>query len=386
MDVLGHMLDDPKHEIDGMHLPKGGCVRDQTFADDTALYLKGSPSNLNKARAVLELFCLASGAKINWGKSAAIWANKEKKEWEWGQEVGLRWIPEGQGVRYLGIQIGFWLPIDANFEKLMFNLKGKMITWGKCNLSLASRILVANQVLLSSMWYLAACWNPNMRMCNQIRGVVRNFIWGGKVSNTRAKVKWDSLTLPLFSGGLGIIDPKAQSEALLAKLLVRGLAPGGEPWKEILRHRADQVHLPVHGKGPSIPDINWLFAAPKLKKLKCSLWKSILGSWLNVRVGLAKSELASHAEVLRQPIFSNPLILNTTGHPLGVSGRNDGRAIANSGCTRIKDLWDQEGRAWKSLQALRLTYHATNRNNKEIIIASIPLNPATYTNRFQAGD
>jgi len=46
----------------------------------------------------------------------------------------------------------------------------------------------------------------------------------------------------------------------------------------------------------------------------------------------------------------------------------------------------QEGRAWKSLQALRLTYHATNRNNREIIIASIPWNPATYINRFQAGD
>ncbi len=69
----------------------------------------------------------------------------------------------------------------------------------------------------------------------------------------------------------------------------------------------------MHSKGPSIPDINWLFVAPKLKKLKCSFWKNILGSWLNVKVGLAKSEPASHAEVLRQPIFNNPFILNTTG-------------------------------------------------------------------------
>jgi hypothetical protein len=60
-------------------------------------------------------------------------------------------------VRYLGIQIGFQLPTEANFEKFMFVLKGKMIAWGKCNLSLAGRILVANQVLFSSMWYLAAC-------------------------------------------------------------------------------------------------------------------------------------------------------------------------------------------------------------------------------------
>ncbi len=65
MDVLGHMLDDPKHKIKGLHLPKRGCVRDQTFANDTTLYLKGSPSNLNKARAILKLFCLAFGAKVN---------------------------------------------------------------------------------------------------------------------------------------------------------------------------------------------------------------------------------------------------------------------------------------------------------------------------------
>jgi hypothetical protein len=75
----------------------------------------------------------------------------------WGQEIGLRWIPEGQGVWYLSIQIGSRLPIKANFDKLMSALKGKMITWGKCNLSLTSRILVANQVLFSSMWYMAAC-------------------------------------------------------------------------------------------------------------------------------------------------------------------------------------------------------------------------------------
>ncbi len=93
--VLGHMLNDPKHGLEGLHLPKGGWVRNQTFADDTTLYLKGSPNNSSKAWAVLELFGLASGAKINWGKSVAIWANKEKKEWEWGQEVKLRWILKG---------------------------------------------------------------------------------------------------------------------------------------------------------------------------------------------------------------------------------------------------------------------------------------------------
>jgi hypothetical protein len=72
-------------------------------------------------------------------------------------------------------------------------------------------------------------------MCTQVRGVIRNFIWSEKDAPARAKVKWDTLVFPISHGGLGIIDPKTQSEALLAKLLVRGLAPGGEPWKELIR-------------------------------------------------------------------------------------------------------------------------------------------------------
>ncbi len=63
--VLGYMLADRKYGVEGLSLPKGGLIRDQTFTDDTALYLKGTPPNLDKAQRVLTLFNLASGAKIN---------------------------------------------------------------------------------------------------------------------------------------------------------------------------------------------------------------------------------------------------------------------------------------------------------------------------------
>jgi hypothetical protein len=80
-----------------------------------------------------------------------IWANKRRRDWDWSQEVGLQWIPEGKGVRYLRIQVGFHLPLEANFDKMLNALKGKLINWGSCRLSLARRILVANQVLFASM-------------------------------------------------------------------------------------------------------------------------------------------------------------------------------------------------------------------------------------------
>ncbi len=107
-----------------MALPRGEKISDQTFADDTALYLQGTRDNMDK-------------------------------DWEWSREVGLQWIPTGKGVRYLGIQVGFHLPPEANFDKMLYALKGKLINWNTCRFSLARRILVANQVLLASMWYLA---------------------------------------------------------------------------------------------------------------------------------------------------------------------------------------------------------------------------------------
>jgi hypothetical protein len=372
IDILGYMLADPKYGVEGLALPRGGQIRDQTFVDDTALYLQGSPANLGRARDVLQTFCNASGAKVNWKKSAAIWASKKGKQWTWGEEVGLKWIPEGKGTRYLGIQVGFHLPTEANFDAMMESLKGKLILWSHNGLSLAGRILVANQVLLASTWYLAACWNPDPRMSSQVRGLVRNFIWGGKETATRAKVRWETLILPLTQGGLGVIDPKSQSEALLAKLFIRGLAPGGEPWKELVWYNAGLTKLPHHGKGPSTPDFNWLLAAPKLKRLKRSMWRSIVEAWMNVRPGLTKNEPTTKDEILRQPIFGNPSILSASGTPLGVSGRSEGSAFAHAGCTRIRDLWNPESQSWKGLSELGMSRHAANIRHWESITASIP--------------
>jgi hypothetical protein len=124
--------------------------------------------------------------------------------------------------------------------------------------------------------------------------------------------------------------------------------------------------------GPNISDVNWIFAAPKLKRIQCSMWKSIVGAWMKVRLGLTKAIPTSTAEILRQPIFGNPSILNQLGTPLGLSRLSEGNAFARAGCSRIKDLWNRASQEWKSLAGLGMSYHATNKTCKETFIASIP--------------
>ncbi len=199
-------------------------------------------------------------------------------------------------------------------------------------------------------------------------------------------MKWDTLTLPITKGGLGIIDPKTQSEVLFAKLLVRGLAPSREPWKELIRHHIDQTKLPVHGKGPDIPDINWIFAAPKLKRSPYSMWKSIMGAWINMRPGLTKEDPTSRAELLRQPLFGNLSLTNSRGLPLGVNERSEGCVFTRPGHTKVRDLWDREAQDWKNLSNLGMHFHASNRASKDIILENIPRRPNSFSPQAQLGD
>jgi hypothetical protein len=60
-------------------------------------------------------------------------------------------------------------------------------------------------------------------MFNQFLEIVYNFIWGEGIDMKLAKVKWNCLIEVVTNDGFGIIDPMAQSKALLVKLLVHAL-------------------------------------------------------------------------------------------------------------------------------------------------------------------
>jgi hypothetical protein len=60
---------------------------------------------------------------------------------------------------------------------------------------LLDMILVANQVMLASLWYISTCWNADPRMCHHLYEVLLNFISESNLKKARAKVWWDSLAI-----------------------------------------------------------------------------------------------------------------------------------------------------------------------------------------------
>jgi hypothetical protein len=116
------------------------------------------------------------------------------------------------------------------------------------------------------------------------------------------------------------------------------------------------------------------------------MWNNILRAWLKVRSELTKTNPTSSAEILRQPLFGNPSILNVNGSPLGITGLKEGNAFAHSGCSRVKDLRNAASKEWKSLTEMSMSHHPANRDNLARITASIPWNPEELNNRVPAGD
>lgn len=149
-------------------------------------------------------FSLATGSQIKWNKFYAIWVSHTQRTFEWGVNERLCWLLPGEMTRYLEFMVGFQVTMEAYFEAALKTLKRKLAYWSTTKLSPASRVLIANQVLLASLWFIASCWSPHLRSVHKVKSLIRNYIWSGKNGERacRAKVAWNSLILPHKLGGL----------------------------------------------------------------------------------------------------------------------------------------------------------------------------------------
>jgi hypothetical protein len=242
VDVLGQMLQHPECQVQGLRLPDNSTITNQMFADNTLLLLEGTRENLDRALNVITRFSAASGAKLNLHKSIGLWLSPRPREWQWGEEAGLKWLEKGEVTKYLGYPFGIDIPQKEKDAKMLSQIRKHLISWSSNKLSLAGRILVSNQVVLSSIWYLASCTDLSGKALKLARAAVRNYVWSGKRdTRARARVKWSTAVLPIVRGGVKILDPKWQASALLVKLLIRGLSVGYEPWKTLVRYRVAQT-------------------------------------------------------------------------------------------------------------------------------------------------
>ena len=352
VDVLGQMLQHPGCNVKGLRLPDNTTITNQMFADDTLLLLDGTPDNMDRAIEVIKKFGAASGAKLNLHKSVGVWVAHNPRTWAWGEEEGLKWLQPGEVTRYLGYPFGLHIAQKEKDNKMLSQVRKHLHRWANNKLSLAGRIMVANQVILSSIWYLASCTDFSTHALKLVRATVRNYIWSGKKESfARARVKWATAVLPIVRGGVKILDPQWQASALLVKLLVRGMTAGYEPWKTLVRYRVAQTRQSRKGRWPS--HANWMMNNQHLAKQGSSMWQGVMKAWNSIQSGLEQQAPTSWAEIMRQPLFGNRLLTSEEGVQWGTESRSKMRAWAEKDVQTLKDILRADGQGWNTFQDLR---------------------------------
>lgn len=180
VDVLGQMLQHPECGVKGLKLSVDTNITNQMFADDTLLFLDGTRDNMDTALTVINRFGAASGAKLNLHKSVGIWLSQQDRTWQWGEEAGMKWLLPGEVTRYLGYPFGLNISQKDKDGKMLGQLRKHLSKWANKPLSLAGRIMIANQVVLSSIWYVAFCTDYTSKALKIARATIQNYIWSGK--------------------------------------------------------------------------------------------------------------------------------------------------------------------------------------------------------------
>lgn len=287
-----------------------------------------------------------------------LWLAHTERTWQWGEEEGLKWLLPGEVTRYLGYPFGLHIPQKEKDGRMLQQIRRHLSKWSTYPLSLAGRIMVSNQVILSSIWYLASCTDLTGKALKTARATVRNYIWLGKrESCARAKVKWDTAVLPIVRGGIKILDPQWQASALLIKLLIRGLSVGYEPWKALVRYRVAQTSQSRRGRWPA--HSNWIMNARSLVKQGSSMWQGVMKAWHTIQSGLEQQDPSSWAEIARQPIFGNRFLTNEIGTQWGTEPKSSMILWMEKGVKSLTDIARADGRGW-----LPFTQHPRFRNNR----------------------
>jgi hypothetical protein len=100
------------------------------------------------------------------------------------------------------------------FEHILSTLKTRLNKWNVFPLTLQGKIVVANHLVLSGLWYVLTLCAIEPARLKLLQKLIVAFVWGARVERVRHKVSADILMLPKSQGGLGLLDISIQARTL----------------------------------------------------------------------------------------------------------------------------------------------------------------------------
>lgn len=133
---------------------------------------------------------------------------------------GLLPIPQATPPSiYLGVPFFFGRPRHKFFNQVLDCIRSKLAGWKMKCLSFAGRLTLVKHVI-SSVPLHTSLVNPiPSKTCLQIEQLMRNILWSANLDARRCNlVRWETVCLPRYEGGLGLRRVKEFNDACMLRL------------------------------------------------------------------------------------------------------------------------------------------------------------------------
>jgi hypothetical protein len=192
------------------------------YADDVALIICDQPQYLQQIQSIFDNFGAASGLFVDWRKTKGAFISSQPLPQRL-QQLRWEWESPENSSKLLGFPVAESVSLPRMQAMVTEKLESKLQVSRKNPMNLAARVVVANHLLLSSIWYWLTLWPGTLGELSKLQTKVVKFIWAGQKLTARHRVDAATLCRPKHEGGLRLLSIPAETAALSGKILLWAL-------------------------------------------------------------------------------------------------------------------------------------------------------------------
>ena len=323
------------------------------FADDTTVYAATAEGLRFTMNAVTTEFCVASGARLNTLKTRTLCAGGALQPpapiqggggWE---SMNLVILQGNETLRSLGAVYGSNLPPASHFDTVLEKIQSRMMRWQSRHPSVMARVLIANSLLSSCLWFFAYFMVPSeQQQLHSFDAMVWGMLWGKSRGDVGSKgvVSRHRVAQPQSVGGLKVIIPSVMiRRAIRVNMVNRALSDRGRWWTPLFHYWCEKA------SGGLFRDADVLLSSKRAvtltaTRIKSEFWKAAVRDWAQLEYHLPSHNAPTAPH--REHAGSYAALADITPQRLWGAPPPTAQVLSKSNMIYLSDFWNYSSLRW----------------------------------------